>query len=576
MKNRTCILLFVGIAVNLALALLPTYDTFNVRCWVSLGSSITSSVPVMAGNLWPGGFFSFMAFTPMFLTYILSGFNFYASVVGLKLILFGFTLMTAFLLYRLTQKIKPAYAETVLLFTLLNPAVLYINYFWTQLDILPVFFFTLGFVLLRYFDFGGCAWKRYLVGFFPIMISAFIYRYSLILIPALVLFDSGGLKQRFSSLLIAGGEAAALFSVEFLLFRGEVYNYAGALSGSVINMSGVEGFQYWLGIPQLPYIAFLCVLGFMVPLLLKALKYDESVALFFVLLVFIYTSSVPLADYFLWLYPLSIFLVLRSTSKLSLSRKLLLTGLPLYVGLFFISFIVGNGVQTGPFYFAYPLFRQDIGLIASTSYYDSWVLVFNLVLLGSVLVASLFCFSKSNRVQGMQSYRALVKPIGFTRRWSAVMAVVVVVVVLLSFSFNVFYSEPVAASSKQVFPLYIFPANNHYDSMPMGSTYYLSWNGLLVYSNGSEPISFNHALSQQNVNLSLDFNLQTNRYGRYELLQADNYTMGLALQPKLSISNLSVVEPTNYSGDSHLTDVSVFDDAVQAIVLVQQQMFPIS
>jgi hypothetical protein len=174
----------------------------------------------MANNIWPGGFFSFMAFTPMYLSYVASAFNIYLSVVLLMLILFAFTVLTAFLLYRITQKVKPAYADTVLLFTLLNPAVLYINYFWAQIDILPVFFFTLGYALLRFVDFGGNNYKRYLVGFIPILISAFIYRYSLLLIPALVFFDPTPIKQRVSALLIGGGAAAVFFGIEYLLFRG--------------------------------------------------------------------------------------------------------------------------------------------------------------------------------------------------------------------------------------------------------------------------------------------------------------------------------------------------------------------
>jgi len=294
MINRKLILLYIAIAVNLALALLPTYDSVNIRAWVALGSSITSAAPVMANNVWPGGFFSFMAFTPMYLSYVHSDFNIYLSVVVLKLILFAFTVLTAFLLYRITEKVKPEYAYTVLLFTLLNPAILYINYFWAQIDILPVFFFTLGFALLRLVDFGKNSYKRYLLGFLPIIISAFIYRYALILLPAIVFFDQGTVKQRVSGLLIAGGEVAVFFGIEYLLFRGGLYNYVGALSGSVINMSGVQGFQYWFNIPLVPYVAFLFVLGFVVPLLLKQFKYVESAVLYLILLLFIYTSAVPL------------------------------------------------------------------------------------------------------------------------------------------------------------------------------------------------------------------------------------------------------------------------------------------
>ncbi len=70
----------------------------------------------------------------------------------------------------------------------------------------------------------------------------------------------------------------------------------------------MQGFQYWLNIPLIPYVAFLCVLGFVVPLLLKQLKYIGSAVLLLILMLFIYTSAVPLADYFLWLYPIGVFL----------------------------------------------------------------------------------------------------------------------------------------------------------------------------------------------------------------------------------------------------------------------------
>lgn len=568
MVNRKLILLYVAIAVNLALAMLPTYDAVNIRAWIALGSSITSAAPVMANNVWPGGFFSFMAFTPMYLSYVQSGFNVYLSVVTLKLILFTFTILTALLLYRITQKVKPEYAYTVLLFTLLNPAILYVNYFWAQIDILPVFFFTLGFALLRFVDFGQNNYKRYLVGFLPIIISAFIYRYALVLLPAMVFFDSGTVKQRFSALFIAGAEVAVFFGIEYLLFRGGLYNYVGALSGSVINMSGVQGFQYWLNIPLIPYVAFLCVLGFAVPLLLKQLKYVESAVLFLILLLFIYTSAVPLADYFLWLYPIGVFLALESASKLSFNKRLILTGLPIYVALFFISLLIGNGVQTGPFYFAYPLLYLDVPLLAASSeMYYTGVFVFNLFLIATVVVLSLFCLSRANRVQtgfSIPSRKLMHCKQGLSKKTTGALTILSIIIVLIGLGFNAWYSQPVKASNENVFPLYLFPANSIYDSMPIGQTYYLSWNGLVVYNNGSAPISFNHALNLQNVNFTADFNLTADYYGNYDLLRADNYIMGIDMQPKVATFNLSAVEPTDYSGSKpQTTNTSIFDNQTQ-------------
>jgi len=538
----------VTIAVNILLALLPTYDAVNIRSWIALGSTITSAAPAMMDNIWPGGFFSFMAFTPMFLAYVLSEFNVYLAVVVLKLILCVFTLLTAFLLYRITKKIKPAYAEFILFFTLLNPAILYINYFWAQLDILPVFFFTLGYAILRYVDFEGNNLKRYMLGFFPIMISAFIYRYPLILVPALVFYDSGNFRQKISMLLIAIGQAAALFGAEYLLYRGGTYNYVSALSGEVINMSGIQGFQYWIGIPQIPYLLLLLALGIALPLILKRFAYNESSTLFVVLLLFIYTSAVPLPDYFLWIYPLGILMVLVSVSKLSLEKCLLLTGLPLYVGLFFISFIIGNGVQAGLFFFAYPLLRQDVAFFTTPESYGSFVFIFNVFLLASVIIASIFSLSKSNRTSSApesegDAGKLWIGQFRFSRRTKVTLAALLAVFALLSVGFNYLYTQPTVASDKGVFPLYLFPANNGYDTYPMSQTYYLSWNGLVVYNNWSTPITFNHALNLKDINLSLSYNLQADYYGDYTLLKADNYTAGISIKPTYPLSNLTAINP---------------------------------
>jgi hypothetical protein len=558
-------LLLVAVAVNIALALLPTYDAFNLRCWISVGSSLTGALPAMASNPWPGGFFSFMFFAPLYASYVSSGFNLYLSVVILKLVLFVFTLLTAFLLYRITQKAKPAYAQTVLLFTLLNPAVLYINYFWVQVDMLPVFFFILGYTLLRYVDFGGNCKKRYAIAFVPLLISAFIYRYTLILIPALIFFEQGNLRHKLSACAIALGEVVVFFGLEFVFFRGGFYNYIGALSGAVINMSGVQGLQYWLPLPLSVYLLFLVTLAVAAPLLLKRLRFGEPAVLFFVLLLFIYTSAVPLPDYFLWLYPLSVLVALSAASKRQFNRYLLITNLPLFLGLFFISFIVGNGVQAGPFYFAYPLLHLDLAFFTTPQTYSAWVLLFNLFLLVSVVATAAFCLYKPPRVSsGADSWGPWVWRWNqtFKPKKSALLAGTILLLLVLGFGFNAVFSAPVTASQQQVFPLCLFPSEGIYDSSPMFGTYYLSWAGRVVFNDWSQPVSFNHSLTQQSVDLNLTFNLNTSRYATYTLLQTDSLSAGVTVEPRLALSDLSELTPYSSSESTQWADVSVFDAKV--------------
>jgi hypothetical protein len=116
-----------------------------------------------------------------------------------------------------------------------------------------------------------------------------------------------------------------------------MYGYVGALSGDVINMFWNPRFPVLDRDSANPYLLLLLGLGVAVPLILKRFAYNESSTLFVVLLLFIYTSAVPLPDYLLWIYPLGVLIALTSLSRLSFTKRLLLTGLPLYVGLFFIS-----------------------------------------------------------------------------------------------------------------------------------------------------------------------------------------------------------------------------------------------
>ncbi|MCW4001456.1 MAG: hypothetical protein NWE93_14585 [Candidatus Bathyarchaeota archaeon] len=546
------------------MALLPTYDSMNIRCWVSVGSSINGAVPTMAHSPWPGGFFSFMFFVPLHFAYLSSGFNLYFSVVTLKVILFFFTLLTALLLYRIAQKIKPAYAEAVLLFTLLNPAVLYVNYFWAQVDILPVFFFVLGYTLLRNVDFGGNNQKRYFIALLPIVISAFIYRYTLILIPTLLFFDAASLRSKLSGFAIAVGMVAVFFGFEFMFFRGGFYDFLGALSGSVIDNSAWEGFQYWMQLPQLPYLALLVTLAVAAPLLFKHMRLDESAVLFFVLLLFIYTAMVQLPDYYLWLYPLGVLLALTATSRRQFNRWLLLTNLPIFVGLFFISFIIGTGEQAGIFYFTYPMLQQNIVFFSTWETYSAWLWVFNVFLLASVAAAAAYCLAKSPRTGAPPSDppRLWRWPKRLNAKMSALLTAAVLLLLGLGFVFDASYAEPIVASDSAVFPLGIFPPSDTYDSSPMFSTYYLAWAGKVGFNDWSRPIAFNHSLSQQNLNLDLSFDLQTNYYGSYPLLKADNLTVGVSVAPRLQLSDLTAATVVSSSSAPSSHELSLLDSPV--------------
>jgi hypothetical protein len=184
-----------------------------------------------------------------------------------------------------------------------------------------------------------------------------------------------------------------------------------------------------------------------VPVLLKRLRYAEPAALFFILLLFIYASAVPLPDYFLWLYPIGVFLAVTSWSHLSVYKKLLLVNLPAYVGLFFINIVIGNPVQAGPFYFLFPILHENVVFLHTILEYREWALIFNLFLVGSVILTSLFCLVRSNRQHVVADGGSNAKldrwKFSITRRMKMVLVVAILLSILGVFAFNQAYSQPI-------------------------------------------------------------------------------------------------------------------------------------
>jgi hypothetical protein len=90
MKNRTLLFLYVAIAVNIALVLLPTYDAANIRSWIALGSTVTNAAPAMADNIGRAAF-SLSCFYANVFGLCLFEFNVYLAVCGFEANSFIFT-----------------------------------------------------------------------------------------------------------------------------------------------------------------------------------------------------------------------------------------------------------------------------------------------------------------------------------------------------------------------------------------------------------------------------------------------------------------------------------------------------
>jgi hypothetical protein len=88
------------------------------------------------------------------------------------------------------------------------------------------------------------------------------------------------------------------------------------------------------------------------------------------------------------------------------------------------------------------------------------VFVFNAFLLASVIIALVFSLSKSKRAPQSDGAagKLWIGRFRFSRRTKAMLAALLCSFALLSVGFNSLYTQPTVASSKGVFPLYLFPA----------------------------------------------------------------------------------------------------------------------
>jgi hypothetical protein len=77
----------------------------------------------------------------------------------------------------------------------------------------------------------------------------------------------------------------------------------------------------------------------------------------------------------------------------------------------------------------------------------------------------------------------------------------------------------------------------------MQGTYKLLNDNSIVFDNKSQPIGFLHPLNLQNINISLDFNVQTSDFGYYGLLKTNNMLAGIEVKPNLILANWVSVEP---------------------------------
>jgi hypothetical protein len=542
---------------HVMLILLPFYDSYNLTTWINFASTFHNSQPAFYQSPWPGGFFALSVFIPLQITYVASGFDFYASTLIIKAILFLFTFLTALILYDIVKRGgDEKKAELVFLFTMLNPAILYVNYIWTQIDILPVFFLLLSYFLLRYEVISNNTHVRILVALVPLLVAVFLYLYPIILVPTLIYYTAK-IKRK-----ILLGVYALIYGLFFLAldtwaFRGALYNYIAAGSGTVINNSSVSGLQYYIKLSSFDYSAIVILLSLILPLIIKKHSFGENSCLLMVLLLFLFTSAVPLPDEFIWIYPFTVLGLFELDISMVTARKIALLNLFAFVGLIFMNLLVGTGFQQGIFYFGYNIFHLNYQFITNNTQLIVFSNLYNLCLLVSFL-STFAILVILRRPEWKQTYttETIVRSTKRSIKWKllAGYSIISLFLILAATNYNSMNNSIGTSDSPNVPIGLLYPASPYsaYVMPVLNATYWTTGNSVLFYPGGYTAI-LSRSLQNSNFDLTGTVSINGSPSNNIQLISMNNLTASILNEPYLKSNQGVAITPT-YSFNVNATD----------------------
>ncbi|MCI4334500.1 MAG: hypothetical protein L3K04_02570 [Thermoplasmata archaeon] len=501
--------LLVAALVNLVFLLLPFYDANNIPTALSTGAHLTSAFPPSSYNTWVAGPFIYALFIPMHLAYVASGFQLNAAYTSLKAILFGCTAWMSYALYRYVRPRSESLAVATAAFVLANPLWLYVSYIWTEFDILPVAFVSVGYLLLRHSGPSVSDRTRVLSAVALIAVSVYFYWFALVLVPTL-LYYAPTRRELLRELVAFIGVFGAMLAFTVYAFAGSFPAFLGSLVGSniTLNRSDSFGLQFFLPLPLPVYLGVAAVIGLVLPLVLRWLRFTEPAALFIVVSLFVFTSAIPMPDNYVFVFPFAVLsFLLWKPAQIRFRWLWGLLGYPV-VGLLLINVVISN-VQpdgVGLFLFGYDLFHASPHPLTTHAELTAFYWVFNLLVVAAIS-GSFFLLARRSRTEparpllpptGPEDSPVALPTGGDLRRWRrpAVRGVgILAIIAVLSLVFNaavpnlVDYRGVGPAPVDELLPSFLPPNGNVVRPIP-NATYALDGN--TVHVAGSAPaLSFN-------------------------------------------------------------------------------------
>jgi hypothetical protein len=565
------------ILVNIVFLFLPFYDGNNIPEMLSFVSHLDSNVPAFSFTTWPGGPFISAVWTPAYVVYLATGNSLYWSYTTVKVINFLFVGVLAFALWRTIPQTNRKVALGVVLFTVGNPAWIFVNYVWVIWDIVPVALLALGYVMLRYPRGKSISFRVLLLAGSCIIVSIFFYWVALAIVPTL-LYYSKDHKTRANIFLTLLGLGALMAFVLVQLMGGGLGSYTSALVGSsTLNRSAYFGLQYFIRFTSLQYIALLGIVVLLLPLALRKMGFSEPVTIFTVLMLFLFTSAVPTPDNYMFVFPFAVLsMVSPRTQRIPWSKLWVSIALPL-VALTFLNMIINNAQPTGVgvFFWGYDMFHSNVVFIAPASF-ESFLLAYNEAMALAATIAILLVIGDSHR------NRTLIPPfpsfqeisysnnglgdrvhLSMVPRKMGPMIAILAVCIAASFAMNALLPNAIQYDGRGTPPIYammpqFIPSNgNAVDPIP-GYSYSSDGPQINIFSS-APPFSFNRWFQGQVVTLKT------------------NESLGGALPPSTSVlgGGPFKIDLLNLTGPNATTATLVQPTTTENVSILKPPTFPI-
>lgn len=489
--------------VLIILIILPFYDANNIPLNLINVANMNSGNPAFYGNQWVGGPFTLMLFVPAYYIYVASGFNLYFSYLFYKVIFLIFQSFLALSLSRLVS--EPKKQKKLFLFILLNPALIIVNFIWVEIDIIPVYFLAISYLLLRLAPSDRNGLFRSVLGGLAFTVSALFYWYPLLLLPTILLYSRYRRDRVFLLTLTISLISLMLVYLILMSPSGSLLTSTLTGSNSLISRRGISGLQYFIVIKGYEYVALLAAICLLLPVIMKKLKISEYYAILLVITAVLLTSDIPSPDNDIFVIPFCFLpLILSQPKFLKLSWLLLSELLPL-TSLLFVSIYVQNTLPDGNgiFYWGYSLFHLNVILLNGVRETRLFFLVFNIAILisGIVSLVSLYLLTENRHrdiIDKALSGSAKLTQTGTKliehknkypriRRLLFYVLVFLILVIPVSLIFNHDTASVVSVNDNSNFPSYYFlPTllpNNGNVVLPIGNmTYSTDHNALTIYS----------------------------------------------------------------------------------------------